>query len=57
MTIRQPKPTIINRILKLFGIERKFELPKDYQQLRDKFGPYVQVRAKWQSLWVMIRKK
>jgi hypothetical protein len=57
MTIRKPEPTIINRILKLFGIDRKMELPEDYQQLIERFGPYVQIRAKWQSLWDMIRKR
>jgi len=57
VTIRKPKPTIINRILKLFCIEQKMELPEDYQQLRERFGPYIQIRAKWQSLWDMIRKK
>ena len=57
MTIRKPKPTIINRILNLFGIERGIELPEDYQQLQEKFGPYIQIRAKWKSLWSVIWKR
>jgi len=57
MAIRRPGLSIINRKVKLFGVERKMELPEGYEQLRDKFGPYVQIRAKWQSLWDMISRK
>lgn len=49
MTIRLPKKTLIDRILKRFGYHRHIQLPEDYQELRDRFGPYVQVKAKYST--------
>jgi hypothetical protein len=57
MTIRKPKMTLLTRLLKLFGYERKMVLPDNYQELRDMLSPYIYVRAKWQSLWDVIRRR
>jgi hypothetical protein len=36
----------LDRLLNRFGYHRHVELPGEYQELKDKFGPYINVRVK-----------
>ena len=49
MTIRLPPDNIIDKILKIFGIQRQIILPKDNQdQIRN--NPYVTITAHKENL-------
>ena len=58
MTIRTPPENILDKILKLFGKERRVVIPGESDAVYDKLGPYVQVMSKRESfLKVLFRKK
>jgi hypothetical protein len=50
MTYRIPPPNLIDRILKLCGIEREVYIPEEAAKAHERFGPYVQVRARRKGL-------
>ena len=45
MTIRVPHENILDKILKLFGKERKVIVPEGADEFYKKQGPYVQIKA------------
>ena len=49
MTIRYPKDNILDKILALFGKERKVVFPEKLNELDEKFGPYSTISTKKQS--------
>lgn len=54
MTIRYPKDSFLNKILKYFGKERKIILPDNLQELNDKYGPYSNISLKKENLWEVL---
>ena len=49
MTIRLPPDNIIDKILKIFNIQRKIILPKDSQDQSDR-NPYATIAAHKENL-------
>ena len=45
MTIRVPPDNILDKILKLFGKERKVIVSESADEIYKKHGPYVQIKA------------
>lgn len=45
MTIRTQPENILDKILKIFGKERKVVIPEGTDAVYNKLGPYVQVKA------------
>jgi len=50
MTIRIPPDNFIDRVLNQFGIKRDLVLPENINSLRNKYGHYIQIKAKHESL-------
>jgi len=58
MTIRTPSENILDKILKIFGKERKIVIPDGTNEAYQKLGPYVQVMAKREGFFkALFRKK
>ena len=49
MTIKIPKENILDKILKLFGKERKIIIPEEAGKIYEKAGQYVQIKSKRES--------
>ena len=45
MTIRVPSENILDKILKIFGKERKVIVPDGIDEIYKEIGPYVQIKA------------
>ena len=48
MTVRLPQKTWIDKLLKLFGKERRVLVDDDVYQ---EYGPYVLVQGRFESWW------
>jgi len=46
MTIRIPSENFLDRLLKLFGKERRVIMPEEAGKIYDEKGPYVQIKAR-----------
>jgi len=46
MTIRIPPENFLDKVLKLFGKERRVIMPAGAGKIYDEKGPYVQIKAK-----------
>jgi len=58
MTIKIPPKNISDKILKIFGKERKIIIPSEADKLYHKFGLYVQIKAKRENFFkALFRKK
>ena len=58
MSIRIPPENILDKILKLFGKERKVVVPEGADEVYKDKGPYVQIKAKREGfLKTLFRKK
>ena len=57
MTIRVPPENILDKILKLFGKERKVVVPEGADEVYDKRGPYVQINAKREGFFKALFRK
>ena len=51
MTIRTPDDNILDKILKLFGKERKIVVPEGAEKIYKEYGPHVQIKAKKQTFF------
>jgi hypothetical protein len=54
MTIRIPGDNILDKILKLFGKERRVIIPAEADKIHRKYGPYVQIKAKKESFFKVL---
>ncbi len=58
MTVRIPPENILDKILKIFGKERKVIVPEGTDKVYAEKGPYAQVQAKREGfLKVLFRKE
>jgi len=58
MTIRVPPENILDKILKLFGKERKVVVPEGADEVYKDKGPYVQMKAEREGfLKALFRKE
>ena len=57
MTIKIPPQNIFDKILKLFGKERKIIPPSEVGKIYDELGPYVQIKAKRENFFVALFRK
>jgi len=58
MTIRIPPENILDKVLRLFGRERKITIPEGIDAIYKNKGPYVQIKAKREGFFkVIFRKK
>jgi hypothetical protein len=58
MTVRIPQENILDKILKLFGKERKVIIPEEADKIYKDFGPYVQIKGKRENIFKsLIRRK
>ena len=58
MTIRTPPENIFDKILKIFGKERRVVIPDGTDAVYKKLGPYVQVKAGREGFFkALFRKK
>lgn len=58
MTIRIPPENILDRVLRLFGKERKIIFPEGAGKTYRETGPYVQIKARKESfLKALFRRK
>jgi len=58
MTIKIPQENILDKILKIFGKERKIITPSEVDKIYHEFGPYVQIKAKKESFFkALFRRK
>lgn len=57
MTIKIPPQTIFDKILKLFGKERKIIIPSEAGKIYDKFGAYVQIKANRENFFKALFRK
>jgi len=46
MTIRTPPENFLDKVLKLFGKERRVIMPAEAGKIYNEKGPYVQIKAK-----------
>jgi hypothetical protein len=51
MTVRNPTPNLLDRILTFFGKERGVVPPPSTAEIYKKFGPYVDIMGKRESFW------
>ncbi len=51
MTIRTPDDNILDKILKLFGKERKIVVPEGAEKIYEEYGPHVQIKAKKENFF------
>lgn len=54
MTIRIPPETFLDRLLRLFGKERRVVIPQAAVRLCNELGPYVQVTARRESFFTAL---
>jgi len=45
MTIKIPPENLLDKVLKLFGKERRVIMPAEAGKIYDEKGPYVQIKA------------
>lgn len=57
MTVRIPPENILDKVLKLFGKERKVIIPEQAVQVYRDTGPYVQIRGKREDLFKALFRK
>ena len=57
MTVRIPPENILDKILKLFGKERKVIIPEQAGQVYRNTGPYVQIRGKREGFFKALFQK
>ena len=57
MTIKIPPETLFDKILKLFGKERKIIIPSEAGKIYDKLGSYVQIKAKKENFFIALFRK
>lgn len=58
MTIKLPPYNIFDRILNIFGKERKIIIPKETAKIYKEMSPYIQIRAKKEGfLRALFRKE
>ncbi len=58
MTILQPKPNILDKILAVLGKNREVIIPKDLDKTYAEFGPYVLIEARKESfIKALFRKR
>ena len=57
MTIRIPTENILDKILKIFGKERRVVIPDGTDAVYNKLGPYVQVMAKKEGFFKALFRK
>lgn len=56
MSFRTPQKNTFEIILKILGLKPRFPIPGNLDELK-KYGPYVQIKLKWESLWKTIWRK
>lgn len=54
MTIRLPQKTWVDKILKIFGKERRVLVDDDIYQ---EYGPYVLVQGRFESFWKCLLRR
>jgi hypothetical protein len=57
MTIKNPPENLFDKILKLFGKERKIIIPSEAGKIYDKLGAYVQIKAKRENFFIALFRK
>ena len=57
MTIKIPSENIFDKILKIFGKERKIIIPSEAGKIYDELGSYVQIKAKRENFFKALFKK
>jgi hypothetical protein len=56
MTLRVPKATIIDKLLKLIGLKRDFKVSEKVSEVYEKFGPYVDATLEKESVATTLNK-
>jgi len=57
MTIRIPPENVLDKILKLFGKERKVIIPEGTDEIYKEKGPYVQVKGEREGFFKALLRK
>ncbi len=57
MTIRFPKKTLGDKILKLISRERSIQIPEGINDAHERFGQYADVLVKRESFWKALLRK
>jgi hypothetical protein len=57
MTIKIPPENIFDKILKIFGKERKIIIPSEADKIYRKLGQHVQILAKRENFFKALLKK
>lgn len=57
MTIRIPPENILDKIIKIFGKERKIIIPDNTENIYKEKGPYVQIKAKREGFFKALFRK
>jgi hypothetical protein len=58
VTIRIPPENFLDRVIKLFGKERKVIIPREAGKIYESKGPYVQIKTKREGFFrALFRKK
>ena len=54
MTVRVPPENILDKILKLFGKERRVIVPENTGEIYNDVGPYVQIMAEREGFFIAL---
>ena len=57
MTVRIPPENILDKILKLFGKERRVIIPEEAGNIYRDIGPYVQIKGKRENFFKALLRK
>lgn len=57
MTIRMSPETILDKILRALGKERKIVISKEAERIYKEKGPYVQIQAKREEFFKALSRK
>ncbi len=54
MTIRLPKPGLLDKILAWLGKERRILPPPNTLEIHERFRPYVTIRVEKENFWTAL---
>jgi hypothetical protein len=57
VTVKIPRDNILDKILKLFGKERKVIIPEGAEGIYKDYGPYVQIKGKKETFFKALFRK
>jgi len=57
MTIRIPPENFLDKMLKIFGKERRVIMPAEAGKIYDEKGPYVQIKARREGFFKTLFRK